>query len=146
MMLMKVRVKRFDKTLPLPEYKTSGAAAMDLYSRIDAVIQPRETVVLPTNIAMETPEGYVAFVLPRSGVSLKTPLRVANAPGTVDSDFRGDADEIGVIMQNTGDRPITIKRGERIAQLAIIPVEKVLWDEVDSLENENRGGFGTTGM
>jgi dUTP pyrophosphatase len=145
-MLMKVRVKRFDKTLPLPEYKTSGAAAMDLYSRIDAVIQPQETVVLPTNIAMETPEGYVAFVLPRSGVSLKTPLRVANAPGTVDSDFRGDADEIGVIMQNTGDRPITIKRGERIAQLAIIPVEKVLWDEVDSLENENRGGFGTTGM
>jgi len=145
-MLMKVRVKRFDKTLPLPEYKTSGAAAMDLYSRIDAVIQPQETIVLPTNIAMETPEGYVAFVLPRSGVSLKTPLRVANAPGTVDSDFRGDADEIGVIMQNTGDRPITIKRGERIAQLAIIPVEKVLWDEVDSLENENRGGFGTTGM
>lgn len=146
MMLMKVRVKRFDKTLPLPEYKTSGAAAMDLYSRIDAIIQPQETVVLPTNIAMETPEGYVAFVLPRSGVSLKTPLRVANAPGTVDSDFRGDADEIGVIMQNTGDRPITIKRGERIAQLAIIPVEKVLWDEVDSLENEDRGGFGTTGM
>ncbi len=146
MMLMKVRVKRFDKTLPLPEYKTSGAAAMDLYSRIDAVIQPQETVVLPTNIAMETPEGYVAFVLPRSGVSLKTPLRVANAPGTVDSDFRGDTDEIGVIMQNTGDKPITIKRGERIAQLAIIPVEKVLWDEVDSLENENRGGFGTTGM
>lgn len=145
-MLMKVRIKRFDKTLPLPEYKTSGAAAMDLYSRIDAIIQPQETVVLPTNIAMETPEGYVAFVLPRSGVSLKTPLRVANAPGTVDSDFRGDADEIGVIMQNTGDRPITIKRGERIAQLAIIPVEKVLWDEVDSLENKNRGGFGTTGM
>lgn len=140
-----VKIKRFNKMLPLPKYQTEGSAGFDLYSRIDKTIYPKEVVILPSNIAIETPKGYVSLVLPRSSLPLKTPLRVANSAGVIDSDYCGDSDEIGIIVQNVSSQPYEVKKGERIAQLLIVPVVQAHLIETDHLENKDRGGFGSTG-
>jgi len=149
----------------LPEYKTDGAAAMDVCSTEEYTVKPGERVLVKTGIKMAIPQGYAILVQPRSGMSLKTKLRIANTPGLIDSDYRG---EIGVIMENV-DPPIkgiffdeegkiqsiefgssyTIGKGERIAQLRLVEVPKVAFFEVDNLDNyeteRGDGGFGSTG-
>ena len=134
--------------LALPAYETAGAAGMDLRAAIAEdevmVLQPGERRAAPTGIAIAVPEGYEAQVRPRSGLALRSGVTQANAPGTIDSDYRG---EIQVILINHGEEEVTIRRGDRIAQLIIAPVARAEWVEVDALTDTRRGGrgFGSTG-
>lgn len=131
----------------LPKYETSGAAAMDVAAASDVEISAGSTVPVPTGLFVEIPDGYEIQVRPRSGLSLKTLLRVANAPGTIDSDYRG---EIKVLLYNAGNVPIKVQEGERVAQLVLCPVTKCVWNpqlsqELLSSTDRGAGGFGSTG-
>ncbi len=148
---MNVNVKiytEFNHEHGLPIYETEGAAAMDVRANASVVLQPKETKLIPTGIYVAIPEGYALNVLPRSGMSLKTALRVTNAPGLCDSDYRG---EINIIAQNThGSVEMHITKGERIAQLRLVEVPKVVWEPVNSKEElgsteRGAGGLGSTG-
>jgi dUTP pyrophosphatase len=129
-----------------PEPATAGSAGVDLSAAVpeDLVIQPGERALVPSGFAIELPEGYEAQVRPRSGLALRHGITLPNSPGTIDSDYRG---EIKVIVMNLGDSAYTVKRGERIAQLVVAPVSRVVWTEVDELASTRRGegGFGHTG-
>jgi len=142
---MRVLITRLDPELPLPSYAKPGDAGADLYSRIDLELAPGERAMVPTGIAIALEPGYVALVHPRSGRAAKEGLGMVNAPGTVDAGYRG---ELQVILINHDSKnPISIKRGERIAQLVIQPVIRAEFIEVESLPGTNRGagGFGSTG-
>lgn len=139
-----VKVKRFDKEIPLPEYKTQGAAAFDLYARNNVEIPPKELKYVPLNVAIETPEGYFLLLVARSSTHKKG-LWMANGIGIGDSDFSGDADEYSAVYYNFTDNPVLIEKGERIAQGLIVKREAVEWEEVLVMPNKTRGGWGTTG-
>ncbi len=141
---MKVRIKRIDKTLPLPEYKTSGAVAFDLHARVQTTIAPKQVAYVPLNVAIEPPEGFMLLLAPRSSLH-KRGIMMANSVGIGDRDFAGNADEYHAALYNFTEAPITIERGERILQGMFKAYEKAEWHEVDDLENKSRGGFGTTG-
>jgi len=135
--------------LPLPKYSTAGAAGMDVCAAHDYTIQLGETDVVMTGLHVELPKGYELQVRSRSGLALKRGVRVANGIGTIDEDYCG---EIGVILTNHGGRDFVecfhIKRGDRIAQLVLSKVDHVAWEEVDTLDETERGsgGFGSTGI
>jgi len=133
--------------LPLPAYATSGSAGMDVVAAIDdpILIAPQDRLAIPTGLKMAIPMGHEIQVRPRSGLALNQGLTVANAPGTIDSDYRG---EIKVIVINLGKEPVEITRGMRIAQLVLAPVTMARLDLVDSLDDTARGegGFGSTGL
>jgi dUTP pyrophosphatase len=143
---MKVLVQRLPHAegLPLPSYATPGAAGMDLLAAREMVIPPAGRALVPTGLAVAIPEGFEMQVRPRSGLALKHGVTVLNAPGTVDSDYRG---EVGVILLNTGAEPFAITRGDRIAQAIFAPVTRAAWEEVVVLPETQRGtgGFGSTG-
>lgn len=150
---MKVKIKKLHPDAVIPQYATPGAAAFDLVAVEDVSLLPGETKLVKTGLSVDVGFGYELQVRPRSGVSLKTPLRVANAPGTVDSDYRG---EVCVIMTNTTDVPSNvsavfytqnIKKGDRIAQGVVQKVEQAEFEVVESLDETQRGsgGFGSTG-
>ena len=142
---MKVKVKKLVPNAVIPKYGTSGASGFDFVATELTVINAGETKLVKTGISMAVDQGYEIQVRPRSGMSLKTALRVANAPGTVDSDYRG---EICVIMTNTdSEGSYVIKEGDRIAQGVVCPILQVEFDEVDDLDDTQRGvgGFGSTG-
>jgi dUTP pyrophosphatase len=132
--------------LPLPRAATAEAAGLDLLAANDGpvTIASRTWALVPTGIAIALPPGFEAQVRPRSGLALKHGVTVLNAPGTVDSDYRG---EIGVVLINHGDAPFTVTRGMRIAQLVVAPVTRVAWAESETLEDTARGagGYGSTG-
>jgi dUTP pyrophosphatase len=143
--MLPVPIVRLDPDLPLPSYAHPGDAGLDLRSRIDgSVAAGGGRLLVPTGISIAIPVGYAGFVLPRSGLALKQGLTVANAPGLIDSAYRG---EIKVILLNTDpEHHVTIERGERIAQLVIQRVEEVGWHVVGRLDGDDRGGgFGHTG-
>lgn len=133
--------------LPLPGYATVDSAGMDLLAAVadDVTLAPGERRLVPTGLAIALPAGYEAQVRPRSGLALKQGLTVLNAPGTVDADYRG---EVGVILVNLGQDPVTLRRGDRIAQLVVAPVSRASWQEVSELVPSERGagGFGSTGV
>lgn len=133
--------------LPLPKYETELAAGMDLRAALAEaiVLKPGERRLIPTGFAIALPAGYEAQVRPRSGLALKQGLTCLNSPGTVDADYRG---EVGVILINLGQEPVTISRGDRIAQMVIAPVTQGMWEEVASLDETDRGagGFGSSGV
>lgn len=145
-MKMKVHVLPNGEGLELPAYQTPGSAGMDLRAAIEApvVLAPGERAAIPTGLQVAVPLGYEAQVRPRSGLSIRQGLTVVNAPGTVDSDYRG---EVGVLLINLGQEPVEISRGMRIAQMVIAPVVQVELDMVDTLDETSRGdgGFGSTG-
>lgn len=132
--------------LPLPTYATEGASGMDVAAAIEeeVTIPPLGRVAIPTGLAANVPEGYELQVRPRSGLALSEGLTVLNAPGTIDSDYRG---EIKVLLINLGERPVVVRRGDRIAQLVLARVEKAENVEVTDLPPSDRGsgGFGHTG-
>jgi len=146
---VKIAVTRLDhgRDLPLPAYATVGAAALDLLAAVTApvTLAPLGRALVPTGIAIALPAGFEAQVRPRSGLALKQGISVLNAPGTIDSDYRG---EVGVILINLSDTPVTIDRGDRVAQLVLARVEQLAWDEVGELPETSRGsgGFGSTGI
>jgi dUTP pyrophosphatase len=133
--------------LPIPHYQTEHSAGVDLYAAVasDTVIDGGAWKLVPTGIAIAIPEGYEGQVRPRSGLSLKFGIGMLNAPGTIDADYRG---EVGVILFNFSDKPFTVRRGDRIAQLVFSKIEKAKFVKVDSLSETTRGagGFGHTGV
>lgn len=133
--------------LPLPQYATPGSAGADLYAAIQqpVVLEPGQRCRISTGIRIALPPGYEAQVRPRSGLADRYGLSMVNAPGTIDSDYRG---VIQVILVNLGQEPITIRRGDRIAQLVVAPVVQAFWQEVQNLPETERaeGGFGSTGF
>nr|WP_202422051.1 dUTP diphosphatase [Nocardiopsis alba] len=140
-----ITVRRLDPGLPLPAYAHPGDAGADLYTAVDVVLEPGERETVPTGLAIALPEGYAAFVHPRSGLAARSGLTVVNAPGTVDAGYRG---EIRVTLLNTDPRtPVELSRGDRIAQLVIQRVERAEFVEADTLPDSARGsgGFGSTG-
>jgi len=143
---VKVTVLPHGGGLPLPEYASAAAAGVDLVAALGdpLVLRPGERAAVPTGIAMALPPGFEAQVRPRSGLALKHGITVLNSPGTIDADYRG---EIRVILANLGDAPVTIARGERVAQLVVAPVARLRWQETDDLPASARGagGFGSTG-
>ena len=141
---LKVKIKLFDKSLPLPEYKTKEAAAFDLYAREEVVILARQVGYVPLNIAIQLPESHWALMSARSSLHKKG-LMMANGIGVGDYDYRGDGDEYKAALLNFTDEKVIIERGERIAQMIIMPREKVEFDEREFFETKNRGGFGSTG-
>jgi dUTP pyrophosphatase len=132
--------------LPLPTYATAGSAGMDLWAAVDEpiVLEPGERALIPTGLRIALPEGYEAQIRPRSGLAIREGITVANAPGTVDSDYRG---EVKVGLVNLSDEAHTIRRGDRIAQMVVASVTRVAWQSVASLDETERGagGFGSTG-
>ena len=146
---MKVNIVRLPHAadLPLPAYATQGSAGMDLLAAIDGdiVVLPSTYVVVPTGIAIELPSGFEAQVRPRSGLAAKHGVTLVNAPGTVDSDYRG---EVRVNLINLGDAPFTVTRGMRIAQMVVARHERVEWSERQELTETARGagGHGSTGL
>ncbi|MEK7669880.1 MAG: dUTP diphosphatase [Bacteroidota bacterium] len=146
---LKVRISRVNEqsNVPLPHYATEGSAGMDICAAVesDLLIAPGETVLVPSGFRMELPQGYEAQVRPRSGLALKHRVGILNAPGTIDSDYRG---EVKVILTNFGSEAFTVRAGDRIAQLIIGKYERIEWDEVASVNETTRGegGFGHTGV
>ena len=133
--------------LALPSYATEGAVGMDIAAAIDRpkCLQPGTIMAIPTGFAIELPVGYEAQIRPRSGLALKHGVTIANAPGTIDSDYRG---EIAVILLNNGSEAFTITRGMRIAQMVFAAVTIAIPVEVNNLDGTERaaGGFGSTGL
>ena len=135
------------KDLPLPKYKTSGSAGMDLCAatKKNIVIKKGEYKLVPTGLQIDLPKSYEAQIRPRSGLAIKNGLTVLNTPGTIDSDYRG---EIGIILINFGKKSFTIKHGMRIAQMVISKVTrvKILETKIISKTSRGKGGFGSTGL
>lgn len=142
---MRIVIKRLDDDLPLPAYARSGDAGLDLLSTADVTLAPGERAAISTGIALAIPAGYAGFVHARSGKALNEGLAVANAPGVVDSGYRGEVKVIAVNLDPSRD--IHVKRGDKIAQLVIQRVEMAELEEVAELPGSDRaeGGFGSTG-
>lgn len=140
-----VLLQRLDPDLPAPAYAHPGDAGADLVTRVDVTIPPQERRTVPTGVAIALPDGYAAFVHPRSGLAARTGLTIVNAPGTVDAGYRG---EIHVTLLNTdAGTPVVLSRGDRIAQLVVQRVSRARFVEVQRLPGSVRGtgGFGSTG-
>ena len=131
--------------LDLPAYASEGAAGLDLVAALEfeLVLEPGARALIPTGISLALPRGFEAQVRPRSGLALREGVTVLNSPGTVDSDYRG---EVGVVLANLGEKPFTIRRGDRIAQLVVAQYAMVSWSQTDELPPSCRGtgGFGST--
>jgi len=146
---LKVEIKPLQNAegLPIPHYQTKHAAGVDLYAAVESesVIEPGGWNLIPTGIVVAIPEGYEGQVRPRSGLALKHGIGMLNAPGTIDADYRG---EIGILLFNFSDKPFTIRRGDRIAQMVFAKIEKAEFQQVDQLSDTTRGdgGFGHTGV
>jgi dUTP pyrophosphatase len=147
--MIRVRVRRLPAAngLPLPAAASAGSSGCDLRAALagEAVPRPGERLLVPTGLALEIPLGWEGQVRPRSGLALRHGIGMVNAPGTIDSDYRG---EVGVLLINLGSEPFTLRRGDRIAQLVIARVESVEWEEAEALDGSDRGegGFGSTGV
>jgi len=144
--MVEMLVKKFDKNIKLPIYKTSGSSGMDLVASIKKkiTIYPGKTILIPTGIAVAIPKNYEIQIRPRSGLAIKNGISVLNTPGTIDSDYRG---EIKIILINLSKKSFIIKSGDRIAQMVLCPVVKAKLIEVKILPNtvRGKGGFGSTG-
>lgn len=143
---MKILLKRLSDSVDLPVYQTEHSAGMDLSAAIEAPVTllPHERAVIPTGIAIALPAGYEAQIRGRSGLAAKNGVMPANGVGTIDADYRG---EIGVILLNTSNEPFVVEPGMRVAQLVIARYERAKWEEVEDLDQTERGagGFGSTG-
>jgi len=142
---MQIRIKRVDKSLPLPTFQTDGACAMDLYARETITILPNSVGHIPANIIFETPIGYMCVVSLRSSTPKRKGLIIPPGIGIIDQDYCGDGDEILMQVYNPSKSEIIIERGERVGQASFVRVDKPKVIEVDNMNNKERGGFGTTG-
>lgn len=143
-MQLKLKIKRFDTTLPMPAYQTTGAAGFDLYARETITIEPKTVAKIPLNIAIELPAGYWAMLAARSSLH-KSGLQLVNGIGVGDEDYCGNDDEYRAALLNFSDEPTTIEKGQRIVQMIIMPRLQPELEAVEELTGENRGGFGSTG-
>ena len=139
-----VKLRRIDKTLPLPTYHTPGATCFDLTARVDTTIDPHAFGRIPLNVAIAPPKDHWVLLAVRSSTH-KTGLIPANGLGIMDEDFAGDNDEYQLLVFNTTDKPVTVERGTRIAQATVLPKISPVIEEVEHLEQADRGGVGSTG-
>lgn len=142
---MKVKIKRLDKTLPLPVYETGGSVGFDIVAREECEIAPKNIEMIPSNLIVQVPEGYMLVVASRSSTPTKKGLTPPHGFGIIDHDYCGPEDEIKVLTYNFTDNPVKIKRGEKIAQGVFVRIDKFEWEEVEDTNNQSRGGFGSTG-
>jgi dUTP pyrophosphatase len=141
---MQVTFVRLDPEVEIPTTAHIGDAAVDLQASVEVSLQPGERASVATGLAVAIPEGYAGLVIPRSGHALRAGIGVVNGPGLIDSGYRG---EVSVLLINHGSEPVTFAKGERIAQLAVVPMVAVEWVEVETLDDTARGarGFGSSG-
>jgi len=142
---MKVKIKRIDKSLPLPRYETGGSVGFDLVAREDIVIRPGRIELIPGNIVVEVPIGYMLVIASRSSTPRKKGLTPPHGFGIIDHDYCGPEDEIKIQVYNFSEQEVKIERGDRVAQGVFVMVDKFEWEEVDEIKLESRGGFGSTG-
>ena len=140
-----VKIVRDAPTIEIPKYATTGSAGVDLCSTMYCIIKPGDMALIPTGIKLQIPEGYEAQIRPRSGLAMNNRVIIPNAPGTIDSDYRG---EIKVLLLNMGEEPFTLTFGDRIAQVVFAPVARAKFENVKQLDDTKRGsgGFGSTGL
>jgi dUTP pyrophosphatase len=141
---LEVTIKRIDTDLPLPAYATAGSVGFDVICRADIEIAPRKLGLIPGNVIVQTPPGYMLLLTLRSSTPRRKGLLIPHGLGIIDQDYCGDGDELLVQVYNFRDEAVTVKRGERIAQGIFVPIVRVTWREVDEV-GQGRGGFGSTG-
>ena len=144
--MVKVLVKKLNPKVKLPSYKTEGSSGMDLMAFVEnqIIISPNNSALIPTGLSVAIPKDFEIQIRPRSGLAIKSNISVLNAPGTIDSDYRG---ELKIILFNHSNAEFIVKNNDRIAQMVLTPVLKVDFEEVDALPDSTRGsgGFGSTG-
>lgn len=142
---MRLKITRLDATVPLPAYGTDESAGFDLAASHDAVIAPHQIALVRTGLIIEVPTGHFLAIFARSSTPLKRGLLVANGVGVVDPDYSGPNDEIMIQLLNFTDAPVQVTRGDRLAQGVVLAAPKVSWNEVATIRDVARGGFGATG-
>ena len=141
---MKVKIKRLDESLPLPRYETAGSVGFDFVCRETVAIEPHGLGLVPANVIVETPSGYMLMVTLRSSTPRKRGLLIPHGVGVIDQDYCGEGDEVKIQVYNFSSDPVIVERGDRIAQGIFVRVDTAQWSEVDQIESETRGGFGST--
>ncbi len=141
---MKVEIFRIDESLPLPKYETKGSFAFDFLAREETVINPHEIGFVPGNVIVKCPENLALLILPRSSTPRKKSLVFPHSVGLIDQDYHGEKDEILIQVLNFSNEPVTVEKGERIAQGLFVRAEQVELDEVHTPGEISRGGFGST--
>jgi len=142
---MHVRIKKIDPNVALPQYHTSESAGFDIASNADIIIAPGQVAKIPTGLVIAAPKGHFLLIAARSSLPLKKGLAMANGIGVVDPDYAGPGDEIHIIVHNITQKPVEVKKGERLAQGIFLPIEQAQFVEVDELRPTDRGGIGSTG-
>lgn len=142
---MKVKIKRIDESLPLPVYETDGSVGFDISAREEIKIPPKEIAMVPSNLIVEVPNGYMLVVASRSSTPKKKGLLPPHGFGIIDHDYCGPEDEIRVLVYNFTDNDVVVQMGEKIAQGVFVKIDKFEWEEVDKVSDKSRGGFGSTG-
>ena len=141
---MKVKIKRIDKSLPIPMYETKGSVGFDLLARKTMIVKPKEISIIPCNVIVQTPPGYMLLMSPRSSTPRKKGLTSPHGVGIIDQDYAGPEDELGFLCYNFTDKPTTVERGEKVAQGVFVKVDRADWLEIDEVQTPTRGGFGST--
>ena len=141
---MDVKIKRIDKSLSLPVYETGGAVGFDLLAREEVTVEPQSIALIPSNVIVETPEGYALIIAARSSTPRKHGLSIPHGIGIIDQDYCGKEDEVKIQMMNFTKQSVTIKKGTKIAQGLFVRVDRLEFEEVDEIKKESRGGFGST--
>lgn len=141
---MKVKIKRIDKSLPLPVYETGGSVGFDLLAREETVVEPDSIKLIPANVIVEVPKGYALVVASRSSTPRKHGLTKPHGIGIIDQDYCGPEDEVKIQVLNFTDNAVTIAKGTKIAQGMFVRVDRFEFEEVDGIKKESRGGFGST--
>ncbi|HWA64537.1 MAG TPA: dUTP diphosphatase [Candidatus Paceibacterota bacterium] len=143
-MLKQIKIKRFDPSLPLPEYKTAGAAGFDLAARETVTLKPGVTALIPLNVAIAVPKGYFVLLAARSSLH-KLGLLPVNGVGIIDTDYAGDEDEYKFLAHNFTRKTVTVEKGTRVAQGILLKFSRATWRETSKMKAKTRGGFGSTG-
>lgn len=142
---MKVKIKRLDPSVELPQYHTSESAGFDIASSVDVTVPAGEVVKIPTGLVIASPSGHFLLISSRSSLAIKKGLNMANGVGIIDPDYAGPSDQIHIIVHNFTQKSVEIKKGERLAQGIFLPIEQAEWEETDQTRESDRGGIGSTG-
>jgi dUTP pyrophosphatase len=142
---MQIQVKRVDASLPLPRHETRGSVGFDLLCRESVTVPPGEIRLIPANVIVAVPQGYMLMIASRSSLPMKKGLMLPNSVGIIDQDYRGENDEIMIQVYNLKDQPVEVQRGERLAQGIFVKIAQVDWAEVSEMSAASRGGFGSSG-
>ena len=143
---MKIKIKRIDKELPLPKYETSGSVGFDLLAREDTIIKAKSIGLIPGNVIVETPVGFMLKIALRSSTPKRKGLLSPHGAGVIDQDYCGNEDEIKIQVYNFTNQDVLVEKGERIAQGVFVKIDKFDWEEVNEMDKKTRGGFGSTNL